>query len=143
VLDEAAHEALHRAEQRPVNHHRPVALAVLADVVDVEPLWQVEIELNRGPGPFAAKCIDPLDVNLGAVEGATALIDLVGEAALLHRPFQVADGAAPDLVVADRFFGPGRQVRLELVAEHVRHVDDEVDHTLDLADDLLRRAEDV
>ena len=40
VLDQHAEEPLHRAEDRPVQHHRPVLLAVLADVGGVQPLGQ-------------------------------------------------------------------------------------------------------
>ena len=85
VLDQAADEALHRAEQRAVDHHRAVALAVLADVVDVEALGQVEVDLDRRTRPLAAEGVDPLDVDLRAVERAAALVDLVGEPARVQR----------------------------------------------------------
>ena len=53
VLDQHAEEALHRAEQRAVDHARPVLAAVLADVLEVEALGQVEVELDRRALPRA------------------------------------------------------------------------------------------
>src|SRR4029079_5996193 len=79
VLDQPADEAFHRTKQRPVNHSCPMPLAVLADVIDVASLGQVEIDLNRRSRPFPAKGIDPLDVDLRTVKCATALIDIVVE----------------------------------------------------------------
>ena len=48
VLDEHAEEALDRAEERAMHHHRLMALAVLADVLQLEARGQIEIELHRG-----------------------------------------------------------------------------------------------
>ena len=45
VLNENPDEALHRAEDRAVQHHRALLLAVLGDVVGVEALGQHEIHL--------------------------------------------------------------------------------------------------
>jgi hypothetical protein len=77
MLDQYAHEAFHRAEQRPVDHVWPVFLAVLADVSQVEALRQVEIKLDRAQLPFAPERIPELEVDLRPVEGRFALIDLV------------------------------------------------------------------
>ena len=72
VLDEDAEEALDGAEQRAVDHDGLVALAVFADVLELEALGQVEVELNGGELPQAAQHVDELDVDLGTVEGGFA-----------------------------------------------------------------------
>ena len=41
VLDQDAHEALERPEQRPVDHVREVLLIVAAHVTQVEALWHL------------------------------------------------------------------------------------------------------
>ena len=46
-------------------------------VVEVEALGQVEVELHGGALPLAADGVEDLDVDLGAVEGAAALVHLV------------------------------------------------------------------
>ena len=46
VLYQDAEEALHGAVERPVHHQRLVRLAVLADVRDIKPLRQVEVDLH-------------------------------------------------------------------------------------------------
>ena len=45
VLDENAEEALERTEDRPVQHHGRLFLAVLVDEMRTEPSRQVEIDL--------------------------------------------------------------------------------------------------
>ncbi len=47
VLDEHAEEALHRAEERAVNHDGLMPLAVFADVFELEARGKVEVELHR------------------------------------------------------------------------------------------------
>ena len=54
VLDEHREEPLDRSEQRAVDHDRPVALVVGADVVHVEALRHLEVELDRRHLPRAA-----------------------------------------------------------------------------------------
>ena len=72
VLDEHAEEALNRAEERAVHHDGLMALAVFADVLELEARGKVEVELHRGELPEAAEDVDELDVDLGAVEGGFA-----------------------------------------------------------------------
>src|SRR5690606_20620096 len=84
VLDQPADEALHRAEQRAVDHDRPVRPVVRADVLELEALGQVEVELERGALPLSAERVDEHDVDLRAVERAAAFVDLVVHAAALE-----------------------------------------------------------
>ena len=54
VLGEDGEEPLDGAEQRPVDHHRPVALVVGADVLELEALRELEVELDGRHLPRAA-----------------------------------------------------------------------------------------
>src|SRR5215207_7851386 len=122
MLDKSADEALHRAEQRPVNHDHSVPVAILADIVDIEALRQVEIELNCRTRPLSSERIDPLDVNLWPVKGAATFVDLVVDVALLERDAELVRSAIPCFVVTDRFVGSRGQVRVELVSELLSHI---------------------
>ena len=65
MLDQDADEALERAEDRAVEHHRPVALAVLADIEGVEPLGHDIIELERAALPGPADRVGQVEFELG------------------------------------------------------------------------------
>ena len=95
VLDEHAEEALNRAEERAVDHDRLMALAVFADVLELEARGKVEVELNRRELPEAAENVDELDVDFGAVEGGFAGDGLVGDALGLEHIVERAAGAVP------------------------------------------------
>ena len=53
MLDEDADEPLQRSVDRAVDGDRPLGLAVLVDVVEVEALGQVEVALDRAQLPRA------------------------------------------------------------------------------------------
>ena len=72
MLDQDADEALVRAEDRAVQHDRAVLLAVLADVVRVEPLGQHAVGLDRADLPGAADRVGQVPFELGRVERAFA-----------------------------------------------------------------------
>ena len=72
MLDQDADEALERAEDRAVEHDRPVLLAVLADVGGVEPLGQHGVGLHRADLPGAADRVGQVEFELGRIEGAFA-----------------------------------------------------------------------
>ena len=59
--------------------------AVLADVGHVEPLRQIEVELDRRGLPFAADRVLDLQVDLRAVECAAALVDLALQPEFVDR----------------------------------------------------------
>ena len=75
VLEQDAGEALHRAEDGAVDHHRRLLLAVGVDVERAEPLRQVEVDLDGAALPVAADGVAQHVLELGAVEGALARID--------------------------------------------------------------------
>ena len=60
--------------KRPVDHDRPVALVVGADVLELEALRQLEVELHRRHLPGPPDGVAGLHRDLGAVEGTAALV---------------------------------------------------------------------
>ncbi len=114
VLEQHAEEALDRAEQGAVDHDRALARAVGADVLQAEALRLVEVHLDGRQLPLAADGVTDLDVDLRAVEGAAALVDLVGQAARASSAGpQRLGGVLPVLVGADRL---ARRVAVDRLA---------------------------
>mmetsp|Transcript_4626 Transcript_4626/g.13149 ORF Transcript_4626/g.13149 Transcript_4626/m.13149 type:complete len:209 (-) Transcript_4626:1511-2137(-) len=85
VLDQDAHESLQRAQNGPVDHDWPLLVVFGRDVVHVESFRQVEIELDRRALPLPAEGVPDLDVNLGPVEGAAAVVHRISPALLVER----------------------------------------------------------
>ena len=84
------HEALEAAENGPVDDDRPVLGVVGPDVLQVEPLRQLVVELNRGALPLPADGVGDVEVDLRAVERAVALVDGVRLAEPVERAFSSA-----------------------------------------------------
>ncbi len=145
VLNEHGHEALDRAEQRPVDHDRLVALVVGADVLQPEALRQLEVELHRRHLPGAADGVAGLHRDLRAVEGAATLVHDELQAHFEGGGAQRLGGHLPVLVRADGLAGRlGRQLEVELVEAVVaQQVEDEVHRADELGVHLLAGAEDV
>ncbi len=80
VLDQDGEEPLDRAEQGPVEHDRPVPGVVGPHVLQAETLRMVEVALDGAELPGPADGVTHVDVDLRAVEGGVALLDLVGQA---------------------------------------------------------------
>ncbi len=144
VLDQEADEALEDAEDRPVQHHRPVPRPVLADVGGVEPLGQHVVELEGAALPGAADGVGQVELELRAVEGALAGGVVEGEAVGVERLGQRRLGAVPGGVVAGALVGPGGELVGDLGHAHVA-VDpgEEVEEAPRLVEDLVLAAEDV
>ena len=124
--------------------HERRRLGVLGSAVgQAEARGEVEVDLDRRALPRAADGVLELDVDLGAVEGAVALVDLEVDAALLQRLDQRVGGNLPVLVLADRLLGTRGDLGGVLEAEDAHHVVDEIEHADDLVVDLLGGAEDV
>jgi hypothetical protein len=100
VLDQHAHESLHRSERRTVDHHRPVRLVVGAGVAQVEPLGQVVVHLHRAELPLAADHVLHHEVDLRPVERGLAGSSLK-DAERLRRLAQRLLGLVPVLRLAD------------------------------------------
>ena len=128
VLEQDAHEALDAAQQRAVDHDRPMLFVVGPGVGDVEALGHGEVDLDGAALPGAAHDVADVKVDLGAVEGAVAGVEHVGErlaaGALLgvEHAREGALGALPHLVAADALLGPRAELDLD-VAEAERGVD--------------------
>ena len=75
ALDQDADEALHRAQNGAVQHHRRCFSPSAVDIERVEPLRQVEVDLGGAALPFAADRILQHVLELRPVERAFARID--------------------------------------------------------------------
>ena len=103
VLDQDADEALHRAEDGSVEHHRVVLVAVLADVGGVEARLgrQLVVDLDGAALPMAAEGVDQGELQLRAVERALALGHRVGQPGLGAGVAERGLGAVPGRIIAD------------------------------------------
>ena len=127
------HEALHRAEQGAVDHDRPVPAVVGPDVLEPEALGQLEVQLHRRHLPGAPDGVARLHRDLGAVEGAPALVhDQVQADPAAARSVSVATSQSSSLPdgLARRL---GRQLEVEVVQPVVAQ---EVEHEVQGADQL-------
>ena len=116
VLDEDREEPLDRAEQRAVDHHRPVALVVGADVLELEALRELEVELDGRELPRATDRVARLHRDLRPVERAAALVEHQLEAGREPDRAERRGGLVPLRVGADRLaLGFGRQLEVEVV----------------------------
>ena len=122
VLDQDADEALHRAADRAMHHHRRLLRTVGVDVERAEALRQVEVDLRGAALPVAADRIAQHIFELRPVERAFARIDLgpdvvaLGLDLLQHRRHH-ALGVVPHRVGADALFGPGRELDRQFTLE--------------------------
>ena len=110
MLDQDADEALERADDRPVQHHRRAAGVVFGDVLGAEAPRHAEVDLHRAALPRAADAVLEVVLDLRAVEGALAgqHVELHARAleCLDQRPF----GLVPALVRADALHRPRRDL---------------------------------
>src|SRR3546814_17292787 len=67
-----ADEALVSTEDRAVEHHRAVALAILADIAGVEALGHHAVGLDRPALPGAADRVGQVGFELGRIESPLA-----------------------------------------------------------------------
>ena len=68
VLGDDADEPLDGAQHHPVDHDGAVLLAVLAGVLQLEPLGQLAVQLDGAALPGPAQGVGQVEVQLGAVE---------------------------------------------------------------------------
>ena len=121
----------------------PVVGVVGARVGELEALGHHVVELDGAELPRAADRVGHVQVDLRAVEGAVALVEVVLDAALVERALQRRLGAVPHLLGADPLRGPGGELQPRLEAERVVDRVAEVQAAVDLLRDLLLGAEDV
>ena len=96
MLDQDADEPLEGAEDRAVEHDRPMLFAILADVGGVEPFGQHAVRLDRADLPGTADRIGQVEFQLGRIERA-----LAGQ--LLPAIFLCVAPCGPDGVAQDSF----------------------------------------
>ena len=83
VLNQDADEALEGAHDGTVNHDRRLEGAIRCNVLEVKVQRQLEVQLNGAHLPFASQAVPHLEVDLRAIEGTVALIDLIIPLAIL------------------------------------------------------------
>src|SRR6516162_3923200 len=144
MLDQYGDKPFHRAENRPVNHHRGMAPAILADIDGPEPSRHIEIELDRAALPLAAERVAKVELEFRPVKRALSGVERIGEAGRLDRRFQIMLGPVPDRIAADPYGRPVSEFDLDILEAEVS-----VDRQQQLAagdrfsGDLVFRAEDM
>ena len=144
LLDQDAEEPLDRPHQRPVDHDRPVGLAVLPHELQPEALGVVEVHLDRRALPGPPQHVLDLDVDLGAVEHTLAGIDAVRHSPALERRLQGGGRLGPCRLRSHGLLRPGGDPHLVIgKPEGLEHEEGEVQHPRDFLFDLVRTAEQV
>ena len=128
-----------------MDHHRLMATAVGAHVLQPEPLREVEVQLDGGELPGTADGVGDVDIDLRPVEGAAALVDHVVKAGRLQGGPQAVGRHLPEGLLPHRLvLRSGRELGLEVLeAEGPQHAEGELQQRGQLVGDLLGRAEDV
>ena len=143
VLDEDGHEALDGAEHHAVDHDRAMLLPVLAHIFEVKALRELEVELDGAALPRSADAVLEVEVDLGTVEGAVALVDLVFEPQPFKRRPKRVRRVLPIFIRTHAVVGTGGELHMIFEPEELVHLVDELDDALDLGRDLLGGHEDV
>jgi hypothetical protein len=111
-------------------------------VAQIEPLGQGHVELDRAALPGPAQGVLDVDVDLGAVEGAVALVDLVfpavGVRAAEARPWRVPTARRCRWIFSAGWKAPG-----ETPGRRCRRSAPPAQHPENFAFDLVRGHEDV
>lgn len=137
VLNQNADEALDGSKAHAMQHDGALLGAVGIHVLQVKVERHLEVELDGTALPGTTERILQVEVDLGAVEGAVALVDLVVHAQLLQSGAQALLGASPVLVRTHGVLGAGGKLNVVLKAKLLVHGVDEVDHAHDLVGQLI------
>src|SRR4030095_2132162 len=97
------------AEDCTMDDDRPVLGVVRTDVFQVESLRNLIVELNGGALPLPADRVRDIEVNLGPIERAVALIDRVRLADRVERLLELRLGVVPLLDGAQKLRWPRGQ----------------------------------
>ena len=144
VLDVDGEEALQRAEDGAVEHHGAVRGAVGAGEGEVEALGELVVELEGAELPAPPQRVLHVELVLGAVEGALAGGELVGQAVVGERVEEGLLGGVPLGVGAHALVGAGGQLDVDLLEpERLVNPVEQLDEAPDLGAELILRAEDV
>lgn len=137
VLNQNTDEALDGAKAYAVQHNGALLGAVGVHVLQVKVERHLEVELNSTALPGTTERILQVEVDLGAVEGAVALVDLVVHAQLLQSGAQALLGASPVLIRTHGVLGAGGKLNVVLKAKLLIHGVDQIDHTHYLVGQLV------
>ena len=137
VLNQNTDEALDGAKAYAVQHDGALLGAVGVHVLQVKVERHLEVELHGAALPGTAERVLQVEVDLGAVEGAVALVDLVVHVQLLQSGAQALLGACPVLVRTHGVIGAGGKLNVILKAKLLVHGVDKVDHAHDLVGQLV------
>src|ERR1043165_6058521 len=123
-------------------------LVILAYILKLETLRQVEIPLHRSELPEATDGVFDLEVNLWTIERALALDALVLDAVFLQNSRELVFGLRPFFVRAEivlvRLIAFDGQLELNLLEpERLQDRDDEINAVADLLAHLIGRAEEM
>src|SRR5579884_360199 len=143
VLDQDADEALERAEERTVDHHRRPLAVLVRRVLEAEPLRHLEVELHGAELPAAAERVLHVHVDLRTVKRTLArhLDEL--DAAVAQRPPQRLFRVVPVVVAAEPVVRAQRELDPHHQIEQLVQVEGMVEAVEDLVLDLRVLAEDV
>ena len=103
VLDEQAGETFERAEGGAVNHYRAMGAIVLADVAEIESLWEVVVDLHGAELPVTTDDVFDHEVDLWSIEGGFAEFFAVFDTESLHGLTKGVFGFLPVFVRTDVF----------------------------------------
>ena len=137
VLNQNTDETLDGAKAHAMQHDGALLGAVGVHVLQIKVERHLEVELNGTALPGTAERILQVEVDLGTVEGAVALVDLVVHVQLLKSGAQALLGASPVLVRTHGVLGAGGKLDVVLKAKLLVHGVDQVDHANDLVGQLV------
>src|ERR1700694_109155 len=146
-LDQVGHEALHRADRGPVDHHRSRHRLLGGHILQAEALRHEEVDLIGREREFAADRVLALDVELRSIEGGLPRLFHKWMAGGAHSRTSGVLGALPyrwlpHPLIADLVAEREPEVKV-LDAERPIHLQDQLDHPLELFIELIGPAEDV
>src|SRR5207253_9323619 len=110
MLEQDADEALHRADDGAMQHHRMLARAVLVDELGAQQPRHVEIDLHRSALPEATDRVLERILDLGPVEGALSRRYRARATRLAQRFHQRVLGLRPQVVGAYALVGTRRDL---------------------------------
>lgn len=137
VLDQNTDEALDGAKAHAVQHDGALLGSVGVHVLQVKVERHLEVKLHGTALPGTSERVLQVEVDLGAVEGAVALVDLVVHTQLLQSGAQALLSARPVLVRTHGVLGAGGKLDMILKAKLLVHGVDEVDNAHDLVGQLV------
>src|SRR6266478_7660638 len=119
MLDQDPDKALHRAEDRAVQHDRGVSAAILADIDRAKPPRHVEVELHGTALPLSADRVAQVEFELRPMECALTRVERISEIERLDRGFEILLGTVPHRVAADPDWRPVGELDLDVVEAEI------------------------